>query len=159
MGVILSIEASQYQLVHILQLWYDLTMIQLKTMMNCIDNSGAAVVECVKVMRMKRHAKIGDRVIVVVQKQRNFSESGPGASVSTSAANKVRRGDIRHAVVVRTAKKLQRPDGSVVKFDDNACVLINKAGEPIGTRLNGVVGVELRKMKWSKILSLAPMHL
>ena len=74
---------------------------------------------------------------MVVQKQRNFSESGPGASVSTSAANKVRRGDIRHAVVVRTAKKLQRPDGSVVKFDDNACVLINKAGEPIGTRLNG----------------------
>jgi ribosomal protein L14 len=81
---------------------------------------------------------IGDRIIVVVQKQRNFGpESGPGASVSTSAANKVRRGDIRHAVVVRTKKKLQRPDGSVVKFDDNACVLINKAGEPIGTRLNG----------------------
>jgi ribosomal protein L14 len=79
----------------------------------------------------------GDRVIVVVQKQRNFSESGPGASVGTSAANKVKRGDIRHAVVVRTTKKLQRPDGSVVKFDDNACVLINKAGEPIGTRLNG----------------------
>jgi len=94
-----------------------------------------------------------------VQKQRNFSESGPGASVGTSAANKVRRGDIRHAVVVRTVKKLQRPDGSVVKFDDNACVLINKAGEPIGTRLNGVVGTELRKMKWTKILSLAPMHL
>ena len=74
---------------------------------------------------------------MVVQKQRNFSESGPGASVGTSAANKVKRGDIRHAVVVRTVKKLQRPDGSVVKFDDNACVLINKAGEPIGTRLNG----------------------
>jgi ribosomal protein L14 len=97
--------------------------------------------------------------------------------VSTTAANKVRRGDIRHAVVVRTVKKYQRPDGSVVKFDDNACVLINKAGEPIGTRLNGklkcchgsmeyllikfpgVVGSELSKMKWSKILSLAPMHL
>ena len=120
---------------------------------------------------------IGDRIIVVVQKQRNFGpESGSGGSVSTSAANKVRRGDIRHAVVVRTVKKYQRPDGSVVKFDDNACVLINKAGEPIGTRLNGVfncipyldvanpvvagvVGEELRKMKWSKILSLAPMHL
>ena len=118
----------------------------------------------------------GDRIIVVVQKQRNFAESGPGASVGTSAANKVRRGDIRHAIVVRTVKKLQRDDGSVVKFDDNACVLINKAGEPIGTRLTGeradldlgryilicfagVVGVELRKMKWSKILSLAPMHL
>jgi len=75
----------------------------------------------------------GDRIIVVVQKQRSFGEG----SVGTSAANKVRRGDIRHAVVVRTKKKLQRPDGSVVKFDDNACVLINKAGEPIGTRLNG----------------------
>ncbi len=86
----------------------------------------------------------GDRIIVVVQKQRNFGpESGPGASVSTSAANKVRRGDLRHAVVVRTAKKLQRPDGSVVKFDDNACVLINKAGEPIGTRING-------ELQWSK---------
>jgi len=135
-------------------------MIQLKTMLNCIDNSGAAIVECVQVMKMKRAAKIGDRIIVVVQKQRNFGpESGPGASVSTSAANKVRRGDIRHAVVVRTVKKLQRTDGSVVKFDDNACVLINKTGEPIGTRLNGIVGTELRKMKWSKILSLAPMHL
>jgi ribosomal protein L14 len=80
----------------------------------------------------------GDRIIVVVQKQRNFTESGPGASISTSAANKVKRGDLRHAVVVRTVKKLQRPDGSVVKFDDNACVLINKTGEPIGTRLNGM---------------------
>ena len=81
----------------------------------------------------------GDRIIVVVQKQRSFGpETGPGASVSTSAANKVRRGDLRHAVVVRTAKKLQRPDGSVVKFDDNACVLINKTGEPIGTRLNSM---------------------
>lgn len=80
---------------------------------------------------------LGDRIIVVVQKQRNFAESGPGASVATSAANKVRRGDIRHAVVVRTKKKWQRVDGSVVKFDDNACVLINKTGEPIGTRLNG----------------------
>ena len=56
-------------------------------------------------------------------------------------------------------KKYQRPDGSVVKFDDNACVLINKGGEPIGSRLNGVVGAELRDKKWSKILSLAPMHL
>jgi len=57
--------------------------------------------------------------------------------VSISAANKVRRGDIRHAVVVRTNKQYQRPDGSVVKFDDNACVLINKGGEPIGSRMNG----------------------
>ena len=57
--------------------------------------------------------------------------------MGTSAANKVKRGDLRHAIVVRTAKKLQRKDGSVVRFDDNACVLINKVGEPIGTRLNG----------------------
>ncbi|KAH0538141.1 hypothetical protein FGG08_005249 [Glutinoglossum americanum] len=137
----------------------------------------------------------GDRIIVVVQKQRSFGPESGGGSVSTSAANKVRRGDIRHAVVVRTVKKLQRPDGSVVKFDDNACVLINKSGDPIGTRLNGeseifhflveldrrkdyrrdstrvvrvadafgtslgIVGSELRDKKWSKILSLAPMHL
>jgi ribosomal protein L14 len=98
----------------------------------------------------------------------------------------VRRGDIRHAVVVRARKEIQRPDGSLVKFDDNACVLINKAGDPIGTRMNGsfvynffnivfyfgsktprisltqglgIVGAELRGKQWSKILSLAPMHL
>lgn len=75
-----------------------------------------------------------------------------------AASTKVRRGDIRHAIVVRTKKKYGRPDGSYVRFDDNACVLINKAGEPLGTRLNGVVGEELRRAKWSKILSLAPMH-
>lgn len=80
----------------------------------------------------------GDRIIVVVQKQRSFGESsGGGGAVATSAANKVKKGDLRHAIVVRTAKKLQRKDGSVIRFDDNACVLISKAGEPIGTRLNG----------------------
>lgn len=99
----------------------------------------------------------GDRIIVVVQRQRNFGADTN--AVTVSAANKVRRGDIRHAVVVRTAKKYQRPDGSVVSFDDNACVLINKGGEPIGSRMNGVVGKELRGKGWSKILSLAPMHL
>ncbi|MCJ1238915.1 hypothetical protein MMC14_006907 [Varicellaria rhodocarpa] len=131
-------------------------MIQLKTMLNCIDNSGASVVECVANLRMKRHAKIGDRIIVVVQKQKSYVESIGVASAA--AAPKVRRGDIRHAVVVRTAKKLQRKDGHVVRFDDNACVLINKTGEPIGTRLTSIVGQELRDKQWSKILSLAPMH-
>ena len=127
---------------------------------------------------------LGDRIVVVVQKQRSFGpESGPGSGVATSAANKVRRGDIRHAVIVRAAKKYQRPDGSVIKFGDNACVLINKAGDMVGTRLSGeyliyserplsifgdqgvadavvagVVGAELRHKQWSKILSLAPMH-
>ena len=67
--------------------------------------------------------------------------------MSISAANKVRRGDIRHAVVVRTNKQYQRPDGSVVKFDDNACVLINKGGEPIGSRMNGMDTAAHRMMR------------
>ncbi|KAI5781147.1 mitochondrial 54S ribosomal protein YmL38/YmL34 [Geopyxis carbonaria] len=130
-------------------------MIQLKTMLNCIDNSGAAIVECAKVLKMKRHAKVGDRIVVVVQKQRSLAAELSGTA---AAAQKVRRGDICHAVVVRTKKKYGRADGSFVRFDDNACVLINKAGDPMGTRLNGVVAEELRGKKWSKILSLAPMH-
>ena len=144
-------------------------------MLNCIDNSGAAVVECVAVMRKKiQHATIGtqhpqiadspdnvlagDRIIVVVQKQKSFGPETPGGS-SLSIANKVRRGDIRHAVVVRARKEQRRKDGSLIRFDDNACVLINKTGDPIGTRLSSVVGAELRDKKWSKILSLAPMHI
>ena len=127
-------------------------------MLNCIDNSGAAIVECVAVMRKKvKHAKIGqqvsvltlqnmrlsnytgDRIIVVVQKQRSFgAESGPGSS-GLGITNKVRRGDIRHAVVVRAKKEIQRKDGSLIRFDDNACVLINKTKEPIGTRLTSKV--------------------
>jgi large subunit ribosomal protein L14 len=74
-----------------------------------------------------------------------------------SLANKVKRGDIRHAVVVRTRYANPRPDGTIARFDDNACVLINKSGDPVGSRVNGVVGLELRKRKWSKILSMAPM--
>ncbi|KAL2017525.1 hypothetical protein VTK56DRAFT_2017 [Thermocarpiscus australiensis] len=130
-------------------------MIQLKTMLNCIDNSGAAIVECAMIVGQKRHASIGDRIVVVVQKQRGAQAEGMAAS---SSAAKVKRGDIRHAVVVRTKQGVQRRDGSVVKFDDNACVLINRAGDPIGSRINGVVGQELRKKKWSKILSMAPMQ-
>ncbi|ETI19445.1 ribosomal protein L14 [Cladophialophora carrionii CBS 160.54] len=134
-------------------------MIQLKTMLNCIDNSGAAVVECVAVMRKQRQAaRIGDRIIVVVQKQKSFGPETPGGS-SLSIANKVRRGDIRHAVVVRARKEERRKDGGLIRFDDNACVLINKNGDPIGTRLSSIVGAELRDKKWSKILSLAPMHI
>lgn len=74
---------------------------------------------------------------MVVQKSRNLGEAGPGAGPGSVTAAKVRRGDIRHAIVVRTAKKMQRKDGMVVKFDDNACALIGKNGEPIGTRING----------------------
>ncbi|KXX79122.1 hypothetical protein MMYC01_204161 [Madurella mycetomatis] len=123
-------------------------------MLNCIDNSGAAVVECAMIVGQKRHASIGDRIVVVVQKQR--ASMGEGAGGASTA--KVKRGDMRHAVVVRTRQRVQRRDGSVIKFDDNACVLINRAGDPIGSRVNGVVGSELRKKKWSKILSMAPMQ-
>ncbi|KAK5946235.1 54S ribosomal protein L38, mitochondrial [Knufia obscura] len=118
------------------------------------------MVECVAVMKKKGirpAASIGDRIIVVVQKQRSFGQEGPGGG-SLSIANKVKRGDIRHAVVVRAHKEQQRKDGSYIRFDDNACVLINKSGDPIGTRLTSVVGAELRDKKWSKILSLAPLH-
>ena len=75
-----------------------------------------------------------------------------------SASQKVKRGDIRHAVIVRTRYATQRRDGSVVRFDDNACVLLNKSGDPVGTRVNGVVASDLKRKKWSKILSMAPMQ-
>ncbi|KAM0276802.1 hypothetical protein ACHAQH_006391 [Verticillium albo-atrum] len=123
-------------------------------MLNCIDNSGAALVECVMVIGRKGAARIGDRIVVVVQKHRGTASDNAGSS----NANKVKRGDMRHAIIVRTKAKSQRRDGSVVRFDDNACVLINKAGDPVGTRINGVVGAELRRKQWSKILSMAPMH-
>lgn len=129
-------------------------MIQLKTMLNCIDNSGAALVECAMVVGQKRHASIGDRIVVVVQEQTKAHAAG----MSTAGGPKVKRGDIRHAVVVRTKYRVGRRDGSAIRFDDNACVLINKAGDPVGTRVNGVVGSELRRKKWSKILSMAPMQ-
>ena len=77
---------------------------------------------------------LGDRIVVVVQKQRS---AGSEATTAAALASKVRRGDIRHAVVVRVKKELQRPDGSLVRFGDNACVLVNKSGDPIGTRMNG----------------------
>ncbi|KAL1893027.1 54S ribosomal protein L38, mitochondrial [Sporothrix stenoceras] len=129
-------------------------MIQLKSMLTCIDNSGAALVECAMVIGQKRHAGVGDRIVVVVQKQRNISTEG---MAGLSASSKVKRGDIRQAVVVRTRYPVQRKDGSVLRFGDNACVLISKAGDPVGTRVSGVVGQELRRKKWSKILSMATM--
>lgn len=92
---------------------------------------------------------------MVVQEQRGASSSG---MAGMSASSKVKRGDMTHALVVRTRYPSQRRDGSVVRFDDNACVLLNKSGDPIGTRVNGVVGAELKRKKWSKILSMAPMQ-
>ncbi|KAI0188059.1 mitochondrial 54S ribosomal protein YmL38/YmL34 [Astrocystis sublimbata] len=128
-------------------------MIQLKTMLNCIDNSGAALVECALVVGQKKHATIGDRFVAIVQKQRGASDAGMS---TTSAANKVKRGDIRHAIVVRTKRGSSDRTAVSCASTTNACVLVNKSGDPIGTRVNGVVGAELRRRKWSKILSMAP---
>ncbi|WFD19270.1 54S ribosomal protein L38, mitochondrial [Malassezia caprae] len=122
-----------------------------------IDNSGGLIAECINVLRYKSSkglGTVGDEVVVVVQKAKPIPTNQiPGSSANTL---KVRRGDVRHAVIVRTKKECQRPDGRVVKFDDNACVLLNNRKEPLGSRVNGVVSSELRERGWGKILSLAP---
>ncbi|PWN20558.1 mitochondrial 54S ribosomal protein YmL38/YmL34 [Microstroma glucosiphilum] len=119
-----------------------------------IDNSGGLVAECVNVLRKPTSrglATVGDEIVVVIKKARPI----PLSTSSSSTATKIRRGDVRHAVVVRTKKELQRPDGRVVRFDDNACVLLNNRKEPLGTRISGTVAAELRGRGWSKVLSLA----
>jgi len=134
-------------------------MIYLKTLLNVIDNSGAQVVECIKVLRHnpKSCAHIGDQITCVVKQARptNVDASSSGSS-SAQASNRVKRRDICRAVVVRQRAPFRRPDGSVVRFDDNACVLINKNGEPLGTRISSVVAKELRDLNYNKIVSLAP---
>ncbi|GMG39621.1 unnamed protein product [Ambrosiozyma monospora] len=129
-------------------------MIYLKTLLKVIDNSGAELVECIKVLRKnpKNFAKVGDRIVVVVQEAKPLTSQITGAT----ASNRVKRGDICRAVVVRTKSPIRRDDGSVVRFDDNACVLINQKNEPIGTRVSSVVARELRKMSFNKVVSLAP---
>ena len=104
-----------------------------------------------------RHTS-GDRIVVVVQKQRSDVTGASGGGSGSTGGPRVKRGDVRQAVVVRTRYASQRRDGSVARFGDNACVLVTKSGDPIGTRVNGVVGAELSRKKWSKILSMATMH-
>jgi large subunit ribosomal protein L14 len=119
-------------------------MIQMQSRMNVADNSGAKEVMCIKVLggSKKRYAQIGDIVIVSIK------EALPTA--------KVKKGDVAKAVVVRTVHKLRRADGSYIRFDDNAAVLINAAKEPVGTRIFGPVARELRAKSFVKIVSLAP---
>jgi large subunit ribosomal protein L14 len=119
-------------------------MIQQQTYLDVADNSGARKLMCIKVLggTRRRTASIGDIIVVSVK------ESIPGASVS--------KGDVMRAVVVRTKKALRRKDGSYIKFDRNAAVLLNNQNEPIGTRVFGPIARELRDKKFMKIISLAP---
>jgi large subunit ribosomal protein L14 len=119
-------------------------MIQVQTQMTVADNSGAKKVACIRVLggTRKRYARVGDIIIVAVK------EAIPHS--------KVKKGDVMRAVVVRTVKETRRPDGSYIKFDDNSAVLINPAGDPIGTRIFGPVARELRAKRFMKIISLAP---
>ena len=119
-------------------------MIQQETNLDVADNSGAKRVQCIKVLggTRRRYATLGDIITVAVK------EALPNS--------KVKKGDVAKAVVVRTTKEVARKDGSYIKFDRNAAVLINANGEPIGTRIFGPVARELRARKFMKITSLAP---
>jgi large subunit ribosomal protein L14 len=119
-------------------------MIQMTSVLDVADNSGAKKVYCIKVLggTRRRYATIGDIVIVSIR------EAIPGA--------KVKKGEVSRAVIVRTRRELARPDGSYIKFDGNSAVLINKENEPIGTRIFGPVARELRAKRFMKIISLAP---
>lgn len=119
-------------------------MIQSETRLTVADNSGARVVYCIKVLggSRRRYASLGDVIIVSVK------DAIPNA--------KVKKGDVHKAVVVRTSKEVRRPDGSLIRFDDNSAVLINNQREPLGTRIFGPVARELRAKRFMKIVSLAP---
>ncbi len=119
-------------------------MIQQETRLTVADNSGAKEVLCIKVLggSRKKYAKLGDLIVVTVKK------AIPGGIV--------KKGEVTKAVIVRTRKELRRKDGSYIRFDDNAAVLINKQLEPIGTRIFGPVTRELRAKSFMKIISLAP---
>jgi len=119
-------------------------MIQMQTNLDVADNSGARRVQCIKVLggSHRRTATVGDIIVVSIK------EAIP--------RGKVKKGDVHRAVIVRTAKEIRRVDGSAIRFDRNAAVLINKQGEPIGTRIFGPVTRELRAKKFMKIISLAP---
>jgi large subunit ribosomal protein L14 len=119
-------------------------MIQMQTQLDVADNSGARKVQCIKVLggSHRRYAAIGDIIKVSVK------EAIP--------RGKVKKGDVKNAVVVRTKKGVRRPDGSLIRFDSNAAVILNDSLQPIGTRIFGPVTRELRNDKFMKIVSLAP---
>ena len=118
-------------------------MIQMQTMLDVADNSGAKMVRCIKVLgsSKRRYASIGDVIVVAVRK------------VTPHGA--IKEGDVAKAVIVRTKSAVRREDGSVLRFDDNAAVIIDDAGNPKGTRIFGAVARELRARNYMKIVSLA----
>ena len=119
-------------------------MIQMQTNLEVADNSGARRVQCIKVLggSKRKYASVGDVIVVSIK------EAIP--------RGRVKKGDVIQAVVVRTAKEIRRPDGSHIKFDRNAAVLLNPQNNPIGTRIFGPVARELRDRQFLKIISLAP---
>ncbi len=119
-------------------------MIQMRSILDVADNSGARKVQCIKVLggSRRRYATVGDVIVVSVK------EAIPNA--------KVKKGEVTRAVIVRTAKEISRNDGSYIRFDGNSAVLLDKEHEPLGTRIFGPVARELRAKKFLKIISLAP---
>jgi large subunit ribosomal protein L14 len=119
-------------------------MIQQETRLTVADNSGAKEVLCIRVLggTKRRYASVGDKIIVTVK--------------SALPAGEIKKGTVSKAVVVRTKKEIRRPDGSYIRFDDNACVLLNPTDEIRGTRIFGPVARELREKQYMKIISLAP---
>lgn len=119
-------------------------MIQMQTVLTAADNSGAKSVQCIKVLggSRRRYARVGDVIKVSIK--------------DAIPRGKVKKGEVYNAVVVRTAKAVRRPDGSAIRFDGNAAVILNAKLEPLGTRIFGPVTRELRSEKFMKIISLAP---
>lgn len=119
-------------------------MIQMQTNLNVADNSGAKVVQCIKVIggSKRRYASIGDVIVVAVKD-----------AIPTSA---IKKGSVEKAVIVRIAKEYRRSDGTSIRFDDNACVIVDAANNPKGKRVFGPVARELRDMDYMRIVSLAP---
>lgn len=117
-------------------------MIRVESNLKVADNSGAKSVQCIKVLRNAKSATIGDIIIVSIK--------------SALPRSKVKKGEVHSALIVRTTKEILRSDGSTIRFDSNAVVLVNKQHEPLGTRVFGPVTRELRQKQFMKIVSLAP---
>ena len=127
-------------------------MIQQQTYLEVADNTGARKVQCIKVLggSRRRYASVGDVIVVAVK------ASLPGYGLKDATGKKVHAKAVQKAVIVRTKKEIRRPDGSHIRFDDNACAIIDDKMNPRGTRIFGPVARELRDRKFMKIVSLAP---